>query len=108
MLPNASGVEAAMGEWEHKRLRKKRLCYKLTSLCLAPDHHSNPWLARCPTRCLRRREAITKFELPISREFAGGTEKTCGLKVCAMSMLLPMPGGSRAEDGLAVVEQHLK
>lgn len=87
---------------------KKRPCYKLTSLCPVPAHHSNPQLARCPTRCLRGREAITKFKLPISSEFADRTEKTCGLKVCVMSMLLSIPGGSPVEDGLAVVEQHLK
>lgn len=55
-----------------------------------------------------RREVTTKSELPKSSEFAGGTEKTCGLQVCATSTLLPMLGGSRAEDGLAVIEQPIK
>lgn len=88
--------------------RKKQPRYKLTSLCPAPAHHSSPQLTSCPIRCLSRREAIIKFEPPTSSQFAGGTEKTCGLKVCAMSMLLPTLGGNQAEDGLAVVQQLLK
>lgn len=36
MLPNALGVEAAIGEWEHRRLRggKEQLCCKLASYAL--------------------------------------------------------------------------
>ena len=109
MLPNASGVEAAMVEWEHKRLSQGRngLAISSPAYALHQPTTPNPQLTRCPTGRLRRREATTKFELPISSEFAGRTEKTCGLTVCAMSMLLPMPGGSRAEDDLAVVTIRL-
>lgn len=57
MLPNASRVETAMGEWEHKRLKgeKERLRYKLTSLCPASAHYSKPALPRCPMKQLRGR-----------------------------------------------------
>lgn len=48
---------------------------------------------------------MTKSELPVSSQFAGGTEKICGVNVCAVSTLLPMPGSSQAEEGLPVFKQ---
>lgn len=74
-----------MGEWEYKRLKAEKEWprYKLTSPSL---------------------QALT----PKVSHGTAKEEETWGLKVCPLPVLLPMPGGSQAEDGLAVVAQYLK